>query len=651
MDYRALTDQEITILESRGCTAEDWQSVRVAPDFTVGQEFRRVQFSGTVELGMANGFVRSPDGSSLPAGVRDANLRDVTIGNNCCVRNTTISSTTIGDGVFIENVDRITRMGDAPFANGLAANILTEDGGRSVPLWRYLTAQTAHLLCHFKHHPIARALEMLIQNDADSLRLERCIISPGARIRRTGPLRNVWIGEAAWVEGAARLENCYIDSTRETPVRIGEGVAADETIFLPASKTSGGVRLERCLVGEGVELTTGFAGKHTLFFANSQFGLGEADAVMAGPFATSLHKSTLVLTCQCSFATFGSGANSSNHHFKLGPRHGGVLRRGVKCGSGSYVFWPCDIGAYTTIVGRHAGHMDTALFPFSLLLAEPDKSVLIPGVNLFTSGSYRDERKWRERDNRKNIAEPRDLVNPSVLSPYVLQAMETGCDLLRRCIGVDADVRHGGVVIPASRIEPAMKLYERAIIFAIGETLFARASQAIGGGNPGVDDLVEQVEVYLNKGAESVAGRWRDWNGMLLPGAAASAVLADIENNVFASAEALRERLLVIHQSYDEYAWLWLAHRYATLYGQPDEKTMSRFVADWRKAVVFRHNCFAKDAGKEFTPEARIGFGIEEDANISFRRIRGKLANHPLVVEAEAEKERLLALTDRIPAP
>ena len=33
-EYRALTDEEIGILEEKGCTADDWTSVMVAEEFS-----------------------------------------------------------------------------------------------------------------------------------------------------------------------------------------------------------------------------------------------------------------------------------------------------------------------------------------------------------------------------------------------------------------------------------------------------------------------------------------------------------------------------------------------------------------------------------------------------------------------------------------
>ena len=640
MADRALTKDEIILLESQNCTAELWKNVSVHERFSPGRNFRNVRFSGMVRLGK---------GFSAPAGISNADLHNVSIGDNCRIDRATLINVDVSEHAVIEHVGRISRTGETGFGNLSRAHVLAEDGGRSVPLWRHLTAQMAHLLCHCKNHPAARALERLMEKDVGTMRVSRSIIGADCRIRRAGTLHNVWIGPGTRIEGVSRLEDCYIDSTQDAPVRLGDTVEAEECVFLQQSAVSGGVQLARCLVGEGASLSGGFCGKHSLFFANTEFALGEADAVMAGPFATSSHKATLVLACQTSFSTFGSGSNASNHHFKLGPRHGGALRRGVKCGSGSYLFWPCDIGAFTTVVGRHRRHMDTAIFPFSLLLAENEQSVLAPGVNIFSAGIFRDERKWRDRDRREEIARPRDLVNPAVFSPYVMQSMDAGREALRNAAGKNADMHHGGVTIPAKRIEPALALYENALAFYLGERLLRRAARGKNGA-PSEYDILHCIERGACGDGKTTGGEWRDWCGMLLSGNAAAAILHELEQGALADADAVNERLRTVHEAYDEAEWRWLAERWVREYGTPNNETIRRFIARWRDAVQFRHARFMKDAAKEFSPEAWIGYGLEENAETAFRRVRGTLEEHPLVREAMAEKDRLLDLAGAISA-
>ncbi len=53
--------------------------------------------------------------------------------------------------------------------------------------------------------------------------------------------------------------------------------------------------------------------------------------------------------------------------YKLGPLHQGIVERGSKTGSFSYMLWPSKIGAFTAVIGKHYSNMDTTDFPFSYI--------------------------------------------------------------------------------------------------------------------------------------------------------------------------------------------------------------------------------------------------------------------------------------------
>ena len=93
-------------------------------------------------------------------------------------------------------------------------------------------------------------------------------------------------------------------------------------------------------VGQGVQLGKQFSSENSLFFANCEGFHGEACSIFAGPYTVTHHKSTLLIAGIYSFYNAGSGTNQSNHMYKLGPVHQGVLQRGSKNGSFSYMRWP-----------------------------------------------------------------------------------------------------------------------------------------------------------------------------------------------------------------------------------------------------------------------------------------------------------------------
>ena len=71
-DYRQLTQEEIDVLERNNCWAENWESVKVADDFSP-YGFHRVMFYGDIRLGVfdlqvevTKGFTKQPGNNQPP---------------------------------------------------------------------------------------------------------------------------------------------------------------------------------------------------------------------------------------------------------------------------------------------------------------------------------------------------------------------------------------------------------------------------------------------------------------------------------------------------------------------------------------------------------------------------------------------------------
>ena len=639
---RYLSSVEIEMLHGSGCRADDWRNIRVGGDFSP-ESVSHTAFSGQVTLGTYKGEIAVKGMPFLKAGIRHCRLHNVSVGSGCHIENATIANTDIEDNVLVQEADFIGQVEQSSFGNGSPVNCIAEDGARSVPLWCNLSSQWAHLILHVKGTGAGQALENMILKDAETFASARSRIGAGCRIQFAGMLKNVRLGPGTIVENTAKLTNVHTVSTEAAPVFIGEGVAAEECVIQQKARINGGVRLAHCFVGEAVKLDNAFFAKHSLFFANSDFSLGEAACAMAGPFAVSHHRATLVLTCQNSFSTFGSGANSSNHHFKLGPRHGGILRRGTRCGSGSYLFWPSDIGAFTTIVGKHTKNLDTAAFPFSLVTTSGDRTVLVPGVNLFSAGLFRNERKWRERDGRERIEQPRDLYESAVFSPYSMEAAEIGLEVLRSHKEAGGkDLLHNGAIIPASRLDVGILLYETALMYYVGRVLLEGAAERFGRSGTGeVLALVDEVAPQ----EDGAGGNWRDWGGMLVSGERAEAFLRDVADGTIENAAGVTAGLARMHGEYRRDEVRWVAGRWRKRFGGRGTRAdVSAFMEKWLEKVMFSFERQVRDVAKEFGETVMYGYGVEGDGRESFRRVRGKPADEESVGLMQEERDRLMAL-------
>ena len=436
MDYRNLTENEVTELELQGCTAIDWNRVWVAPDFET-QYVVSAHFSGDIRIGSLKGEFTLKGGISKHAGLRHVTMHNVTIGNGCYIKDVHnyIANYTIGDDTYIENVDSIVVDGKNRFGNGVEVSVLNETGGREVAISDKLSAQLAYIMAMYRHRPeLAVRLREIADYYSNKHASEIGEIADHVTIMNVGSIMNVRIGSYASVIGANRLNNGSINSNKEAPVYVGHSVICDDFIISSGSTLDDGAMLTRCFVGQACTMGHGYSASDSLFFSNCQEENGEACAIFAGPFTVTHHKSTLLIAGMFSFMNAGSGSNQSNHMYKLGPIHQGILERGAKTSSDSYILWPSRVGAFSLVMGRHVNHSDTSNLPFSYLIEKKDTTYLVPGVNLRSVGTIRDAQKWPRRDKRSD-PNKLDCINYNLLSPYTIQKMFKGCEILN-------DLRH-----------------------------------------------------------------------------------------------------------------------------------------------------------------------------------------------------------------
>lgn len=145
------------------------------------------------------------------------------------------------------------------------------------------------------------------------------------KIVNTKEITNTVIGEECEVNGAARLSDVTILSALEATVYIGTGVICENSIISHGSSLINSVKMQDCFVGEACKISNGFTAAQSVLFANCYMSNGEACAAFCGPFTASHHKSSLLIGSQFSFYNAGSATNFSNHAYKMGPLHWGVL--------------------------------------------------------------------------------------------------------------------------------------------------------------------------------------------------------------------------------------------------------------------------------------------------------------------------------------
>ena len=592
MQYRSLTFEEIEILESNSCWAEDWSRVEVAEDGFQAKFFHRVMFYGDVQLGSVQKEVEITKGFVKHSGINDATLRNVTVGNDCLIEKVGnyINNYTIGDDCLISNISVMETTEGATYGEGNLISVLNEVGDGNVIFFHDLNSQfAAFMVKHFNDKDLKNAIRRLVKEEIARTNPERGTIGNNVKIVNTREITNTVIQDDCEISGASRLSDCTILSSEYASVYIGTGVICENSIISDGSSIVNSVKMQDCFVGEACQISNGFTASQSVFFANSFMSNGEACAAFCGPFCASHHKSSLLIGGMFSFYNAGSGTNFSNHAYKMGPMHWGILERGTKTASGSYLLMPATIGTFSVCFGKLMHHPNTTALPFSYLIAEADKMYLVPGRNITTVGLYRDIRKWPKRDMRPQQTQ-KSIVNFDWLSPYSVGEILQGKKILENLRQASGDnvssYNYHEYVINATSLRKGIKYYDIALRIYMGAVL-KRAHKWGFFGKP-------QTEVGL--------GRWDDLSGLLLPLSEERRLIEDIKSGSLETIEEVVNRFREINENYRIYQWAWTYRMILEYYGineitPEDDARIKQDYIEARRAWIAE---IKKDAEKEY---------------------------------------------------
>lgn len=506
-------------LESQGCFCSDWSNVTISENTNL-QNIRNVYFSGHVSIGDDAVILNVPGG-----------LKDVRVGAR----------------VRIINVAAVECSHSAKFGVGTDVNVLDETGKRIVRIYPGISAQIAALSARIPDFSAEKLLALVdshIENLPDMVE-----IGDDVEILNCGVISDVRLWNGVKVDGALRLVNgSIVNNSRDgKPLTfVGAGVDA-ENFIIEDGVVKGGCIIRNTYVGQGAVLDKGFTSHDSLFFANCSMENGEACAVFAGPYSVSMHKSSLLIGCQTSFFNTGSGTNMSNHMYKLGPAHWGVLERGVKTASNAYIMHGSHIGSFSLVMGDHKSHPNTSEFPFSYLFGSPKgRTTLVPGAMLKSYGLKRDEEKWPDRDRRLGHGLTlHDRITFPVLNPFTIGEMLTSIDVSCKLIALSQseEIEYNDIKLSKRHLLAGIELYKMAICKYISENECT---------------MTDAISVYDSN------ADWCDLAGQILPELVIRRILMA---ESISSIELLLDEAVV---NYDEWQQSWMHMRLGDYMKNPD---------------------------------------------------------------------------------
>lgn len=653
---RNLNQEEIKKLEMQNCIADDWSKIQVNEEFNI-KYVSNVRFHGNIRIGKLNGNIKYSEKIEKHSSIRNADIFNCEIGNNVYISDVKLlSNYKIGDQAIIENVGQLSVEGESTFGNGYELEILNEGGGRELKIFNTLTSQIAYMLVLYRHDTeLINSIEKMVDKFVENVKSNIGTIGKNSKILNTKKITNVKVGSSAIISNVTELFNGTIVSNTEAPVIIGNGVIAKNFIINSGSKIDDNVIIDGCFIGQSVKLGKQYSAENSAFFANCEGYHGEACSIFAGPYTVTHHKSTLLIAGLFSFFNAGSGTNQSNHMYKLGPLHQGIVERGAKTGSFSYMLWPSRVGAFTAVIGKHYANFDTTDFPFSYINEVDGKSILTPAMNLLSVGTMRDSEKWPNRDKRTD-SNKLDLINFELFNPYTIGKVLNGhnklLEFVEKTDKKKNHVNYNGVKIPRLLLKTTAKYYKLAIDIFIGQSVMKKLDKV------NLQNF-EEVKKIFNK--DGNLNSWFDMSGLLISEESSEKLQTKIKNNEIQNIDELSNEFVKIFNNYSDEEWLWtlgLIKKYLEI----DPKNITaddlvNIIQKWKKSSLKLNKMVGMDATKEFNVITKIGFGIDgsdEEKDADFEAVRGTYENNKFVkqlgekaIEIVTKAEKIIGMISR----
>lgn len=526
--YRHLTDSEIATLRELGNSASDWSRVMVSGPFCPAA-LRGNRFEGTVRLGAVD---EPAVGMPLGEGIAGSTLADCTVGDHPAIHQVRLLC-----GYAVGNHVALFNIGEMSSAAGAEAWLepMNENGGRRLMPCAGMTVGDAYLWARY------RGRKALMQRLEGFSRAARAVgsqrtVGDWAVVKNTQTIRGVDIlsteADRTVVDGSIAL----VDGVVGTGCTIGHGVIAERFLLGEHVHLEFGLRLNDTVVGDNTTLARGEVGNSVIFPAHEQHH----------------NNSFLIAALVMGQSNVAAGATiGSNHNSRTADGE-------LSAGRG---FWPglcCSFkhssrfASYCLLAkGDYPAEMDIPL-PFALVNNNvgKDRLEVMPAYwwmyNMYAID--RCQRKFAARDKRVTKAQH---IEFSPLAPDTAEEIVQAMDLLLKWIAASKDgvvyaegmekSKRPTVVLKAAE---GLKAYEDMLVHYAMTTLRTAYGDSLPPALPDADR------------------EWVNLGGQLITKNDMEQLIADIENSIIGSWDAMHTRLDDLWQQYPATR---AAHAYGTL--------------------------------------------------------------------------------------
>ena len=449
INYRQLSAYEIEVLVRNRNTSDNWNNILVSDAFNA-ELVKNCKFFGLVRIGKLEPFSLEFSDLIVPVGLYNSTIISCDFGDNVVIDNVSyLSHYIIGSEVVIVNVNELVTTDYAKFGIGIVKEgedesvriwleLCNENGGRKIIPFNGMLPGDAYMWTKFRSDKeLLQKLKEFTEAEFHNKRGYYGKIGDRTVIKNCNIIKDVWVGEDAYIKGANKLKNLTVNSGAEGKSQIGEGCELVNGIMGFGCKAFYGVKAVRFIMASHSQLKYGARLINSYLGNNATISCCEVLNSLIFPAHEQHHNNSFLCASLvmgqsniAAGATIGSNHNSRSADGEL------IAGRG---------FWPglcvslkhnSKFASYTMIAkGDYPAELSIPL-PFSLISNDvsKDRLVVMPGY-WFMYNMYALERnssKYIDRDKRTDKTQH---IEYDYLAPDSVNELFTALELLKKFTG------------------------------------------------------------------------------------------------------------------------------------------------------------------------------------------------------------------------
>ncbi|GHV70008.1 DUF4954 domain-containing protein [Spirochaetia bacterium] len=437
--YRRIGAEEIRVLESQGNRCEGWDDIWVRDPFDP-RLIRNCFFAGKVRLGrMEKNLVNFHD-YALPVGLSESRIISCDIGDNPAIYDCHyISHYIIGDAAILSSINEMDTTNHAKFGEGIVKegededvrvwlDPLNETGGRGILPFYDLICADAYLWTVYRDdRKLMEAFRHITQQSADEKRGYYSVIGHGAVIKHCLTIKDVRIGDAAYIKGANKLKNLSIKSDKKETTQIGEGVELVNGIIGYGCRIFYGCKAVRFILGNNCNLKYGARLIHSILGDNSTVSCCEVlNNLVFGAHEQHHNNSFLIAAMVMGQSNMAAGATVGSNHNSRGNDGEIIAGRGFWPGLSSTLKHNCRFAGFTLISKGNYPHELNIPLPFSLLThnAEATRREVMPAYWWLYNMYALERNSWKTKNRDKRIFKTQHIESDYLAPDTVMEIIK-----------------------------------------------------------------------------------------------------------------------------------------------------------------------------------------------------------------------------------